>query len=214
MIRPALLTLSFVLAACQGNNPYTASSAPLPPAPNLAATGVDVSAYPAAPRDYGRYRSWAWQPGLLPAGTTEASPEQVQSAIAAGLDQVGLRPARDNRTADLLVSADLRVERRLQRRYDDYGYGGYGYGYGYHPGLYPYGYHSPHHSGYGLAMSVPLVRTFETEVLVVDIQLHDGRDGQPVWSGSAEAVRGSDRHTRSDSLHDAVRQALAGYPPY
>ena len=209
MIRPAVLVLSLALAACQVSNPYTASSVPLPPAPALPAGGLDASAYPAAPRDYGRYRSWAWQPGLRPAGTVEASPEEVQSAIAAGLDQVGLRPARDNQAADLLVSADLRVERRLQRRYDDYGYG-----YGYHPGLYPYGYHSSHHSGYGLAMSVPLVRTYQTEVLVVDIQLHDGRDGQPVWSGSAEAVRGNDRRTRADALHDAVRQALAGYPPY
>lgn len=208
MIRPALFIISFVLAACQGNNPYMASALPLPPAPVHSADGVDTSAYPAAPRDYGRYRSWAWRPGQRPPGTVEASSEQVQEAVAAGLDQIGLRPARGNQ-ADVLVSADLRVERRVQRVYDDYGhYGGYGY-----PSAYPYGYHGRHYSGYGIGASVPLMRTYQVEALVLNIQLLDARDGQPVWQGSAVAATNSNRGQRAVSLHDAVREALAGYPP-
>ncbi|MNJ71743.1 hypothetical protein D3C77_683210 [compost metagenome] len=105
------------------------------------------------------------------------------------------------------MSADLRVERRLQRIYHDYDrYAGY-------PGLYPYGYYHPHYSGYGLGASVPLVRTYPIEVLVLNIELLDARDGQPVWQGSAVAATDSDRRQRADRLHDAVREALAGYPP-
>ena len=52
-----------LLAACQSQNPYQAESLPMPPAPPGAATTFDRSAYPAAPRDYGRYRSWSWLDG-------------------------------------------------------------------------------------------------------------------------------------------------------
>ena len=62
-----LLLISLGLAACQGSNPYVAQSRPLPPAPPQAATTFDRSAYPAPPRDYGRYRNWSWQGGQLPA---------------------------------------------------------------------------------------------------------------------------------------------------
>jgi hypothetical protein len=38
---------------------------------------------------------------------------------------------------------------------------------------------------------VPIVRTYEVEVMVVRIDLYDARSGQPVWSASAES--GSDK---------------------
>lgn len=137
----ALLTLT--LAACQGSNPYVASSRPLPPAPAQAANTFDASAYPAPPRDYGRYRSWRWRDGQPPSANANADPAQLAEAVSSALDQHGLRPARGN-AADLLVSADIRLERRLRqvRDYDYYdpyygpypygsiGYGGYRNGYG------------------------------------------------------------------------------------
>lgn len=202
-----LALLPFALAACQSSNPYVASSRPLPPAPPQAATTFDASAYPAAPRDYGHYRSWSWRNGQLPSGSANADPAQLADAISGALDQHGLRPAR-GASGDLLVSVNLRLERRLRQvrdyDYDPYygptPYGGIGYG----------GYRN----GYGAYGSVPIVRTYEVEVMVVRIDLFDARNGQPVWSASAESgsEKGSPRD-RENALRESVRKALSGYPP-
>ena len=206
--RLAVSLCALILAGCQGSNPYVASSRPLPPAPPQAAQVFDSSAYPAAPRDYGRYRSWSWRNGQLPPGTASADPAQLADAVSNALDQHGLRPARDN-AADLLVSANLRLERRLRqvRDYDSYDpyygpspYGGIGYG----------GYRH----GYGGYASVPVVRTYEVEVMVVRIDFHDARDGQPVWSASAESGTGEDSpRSRESALRESIQKALDGYPP-
>ncbi|CAK9891463.1 MULTISPECIES: DUF4136 domain-containing protein [Pseudomonas] len=204
--RLTLGLLCLALVACQGSNPYVASSRPIPPAPPQAANTFDASAYPAAPRDYGRYRSWAWLNGQLPAGSTYAEPAQVADAVSNALDQRGLRPARNGQSGDLLVSADLRLERRLRQvredyyPYDTYPYGGYA-------GLGGY------RNGYGVYGSVPLVRTYEVEVMVVRVDLYDARDGQPVWSASAETASQDSQGKRADALRESVQKALASYPP-
>ncbi|QXI37918.1 DUF4136 domain-containing protein [Pseudomonas xantholysinigenes] len=200
-----LALLPFALAACQGANPYVASSQPLPPAPPQAASTFDASAYPAPPRDYGRYRSWRWRNDQLPNGLVNAAPGQLADAVSSALDQHGLRPAHGT-AADLLVSADVRLERRLRqvRDYDPY-YGPYPYG-----GI---GY-SGYRNGYGAYGSVPIVRTYEVEVMVVRIDLYDARDGRPVWSASAES--GSDKDApreRESALRESVSKAMSGYPP-
>lgn len=197
------------LAACQGSNPYVSQSLPMPPAPAQAATTFDSSAYPPPARDYGRYRSWAWRNGQLPAGSASADPAQLADAVSNALDQRGLRPAREAR-GDLLVSADLRLERRLrQYRDDDYPYGGYGgVGYGRY-GRYGNGYGN----SYGIYGSVPIVRTYEVEVMVVRVDLFDAGSGQPVWSASAESDSRGSLADRSDALRQAVEKALSGYPP-
>ncbi|MFV3328259.1 DUF4136 domain-containing protein [Pseudomonas sp. NY15372] len=202
----ALFTLA--LAACQGSNPYVASSRPLPPAPPQAATTFDASAYPTAPRDYGRYRSWSWRNGQLPHASASTDPAQLADAISGALDQHGLRPAH-NASADLLVSADVRLERRL-RQVRDYDY------YDPYYGPYPYGSagFGGYHNGYGAYGSVPVVRTYEVEVMVVRIDLFDARNGQPVWSASAESDSGKDSpRAREDALRASVSKALSGYPP-
>lgn len=201
-----LALLPLALAGCQGSNPYVASSRPLPPAPAQAATTFDASAYPAPARDYGHYRSWSWRDNQLPTGSANADPAQLADAVSGVLDQHGLRPARGG-PGDLLVSADMRLEKRLRqvRDYDTYDpyygpYGGVGYG----------GYRN----GYGGYASVPIVRTYEVEVMVVRIDLYDARNGQPVWSASAES--GSDKDSprdRESALRDSVHKALSGYPP-
>lgn len=198
--RLGLILLCSGLAACQGSNPYVASSRPLPPAPAQAAGTFDRSAYPAPPRDYGRYRSWAWLNGRLPAGTAWADSAQVAEAVGDALDQRGLRPLHDNRPADLWVSADLHLEKRLRQVQEDYGYGG---GYGYNR----YG------PGYGMYGSAPIVRTYEVEVVVVRVDLFDAGNGQPVWSASAETSSRGTLGERADALREAVHKALAAYPP-
>jgi len=184
-----------LLAACQAPNPYQAQSQPLPPAPPVAAMPADPGSYPAAARDFSRYRSWRWQ--QLPAGSALASGEQIAEMVAAGLDQRGLRPAQGDR-ADLQVSAAVSLERRQYQVRDDYG-SYYGHG--------PYGDH------YGLYGSVPLVRTYEVEVAVVRIDLYDGASGQPLWSGSAEARSEGSQGERAEALRRAVEDALGAYPP-
>jgi hypothetical protein len=196
--RFAALLCCLGLVACQAPNPYVASSLPLPPAPALAAQPLDTSAYPAAPRDYARYRSWAWVNDQLPAASPWATPEQVAEAVSAGLDQRGLRPARGT-PADLRVAVELRQERRLRQVQEDYS--GY-YGSGYRP-YGPYGY-------YG---GPPVVRTYEVQVMVVRVHLFDGRTGQEVWSAAADTSPQGSQGQRADSLRVAVDRALATYPP-
>ncbi len=196
--RLILVTLLLGLAGCQSPNPYTASSNPLPPAPPQAANTLDLSAYPAAPRDYGRYRSWTWLDGRLPAGSAWASPEQIREALSAALDQRGLRPAQAGAAPDLKVSADMRLERRLRQVREDYG-GYYG--------------HGRYWNDYGAWGSVPIVRTYEEEVIVVRVDLYDAADGQPVWSGTGEMYNRGDQAERADALREAIKRALESYPP-
>lgn len=204
-IRPGLLMICLGLAACEGTNPYVASSRPLPPAPPQAASTVDRSAYPAPPRDYGRYRSWAWLNGELPPGTAWADSAQVAEAVSNALDQRGLRPLHDNRPADLFVSAALRLETRLRQERDDYGY--YGGGYGGYGGYNRYG------SGYGMYNTVPIVRTYQEQVVVVQVDLFDAQSGQPVWSSSAETSSRGTAGARTDAIREAVEKAMSAYPP-
>jgi hypothetical protein len=196
MYRLVTLLCSLLLSACSSQQPYQADSLPLPPAPASSAV-PDLSAYPAAPRDYAGYRNWSWkQP---PAATTWATSEQIQQSIAEGLDQRGLRPAGDN-PADLLVQAQLRSERRVQVVQDYPDYGGY-YGGG------PYGHHR------GLYASAPLVRHQEIQVLVLDLQLVETRTGEVVWQGAAEALDQRNQARRMDALREAVQRSLQDYPP-
>ncbi len=199
-MRLLILPLLLTLGACQSHNPYVAQSQPLPPAPAAAANTFDRSAYPAATRDYGRYRSWSWRNGMLPSGA-----ESLAESVAQGLDQRGLRPAQSG-AADLLVSAELHEEQRVRQvsDYDDGYYGGGYYGGGPWRDRY----------GYGGGMRVPITRTYVERVSIVRIDLFDAKDGQRVWSASGETRRGGDAAARADALREAVRQALDNYPPH
>jgi len=202
--RTGLLLICLGLAACQGSNPYVASSNPIPPAPPQAANTFDRSAYPAPPRDYGRYRSWAWLNGQMPPGTAWADSAQVAEAVSSALDQRGLRPLHDNLPADLFVSADLRMETRLRQVRDDYYDGGYYGGYG---GYNRYG------SGYGGYATVPIIRTYQEQVVVVRVDLFDAQSGQPVWSSSAETSNRGTQSQQVDAIREAVEKAMSAYPP-
>jgi hypothetical protein len=202
--RSGLLLFCLGLAACQGSNPYVATSNPIPPAPAQAANTFDRSAYPAPPRDYGRYRSWAWLNGQMPPGTAWADSAQVAEAVSSALDQRGLRPLHDNRPVDLFVSADLRMETRLRQVRDDYYDGGYYGGYG---GYNRYG------NGYGGYATVPIVRTYQEQVVVVHVDLFDAQSGQPVWSSSAETSNRGTQSQQVDAIREAVEKAMSAYPP-
>ncbi|WP_407314874.1 DUF4136 domain-containing protein [Pseudomonas sp. nanlin1] len=198
--------LCLAIAGCESPNPYKASSNPLPPAPAAAAGTFDASAYPAAPRDYGRYRSWAWLGGQLPAGSAAVDSAQIAEIVGNALDQRGLRPAR-NGAPDLWVKSELRLEKRLRQVREDVPYGG-GYGPGY--GRYGAGYGGGYGGGYA---SYPVVRSYEVQVAVVHISLFEAGNGQPVWSASAETTTQGSLSQQNDALRSAVEKALAAYPP-
>lgn len=198
-LRILLISTSLTLTACSSPNPYSSQSTPLPPAPAAAAQTFDRSAYPAAPRDYGRYRSWAWQNGQLPAGAGWADPAQIAELLANSLDQHGLRPAQGGAKADLLVSSQIRTERRQVETYDDRGayYG-----------------HSPYGNTYGMAGSVPLRRTYEEHYLIVQVRLIEAASGVEVWSNSAENRTTDDgQAARNKVLRQTIQDALSNYPP-
>ncbi|OYT97279.1 MAG: hypothetical protein CFE49_02760 [Pseudomonas sp. PGPPP3] len=198
-LRILLLSTSLMLAACSSPNPYSPQSTPLPPAPAAAAQTFDRSAYPAAPRDYGRYRSWAWQNGQLPAGAGWADPAQIAELLANSLDQHGLRPTQGGAKAALLVSSQIRTERRQVETYDDRGayYG-----------------HSPYGNTYGMAGSVPLRRTYEEHYLIVQVRLIEAASGVEVWSNSAENRTTDDgQAARNKVLRQTIQDALSNYPP-
>lgn len=198
-LRILLISTSLSLAACSSPNPYSPQSTPLPPAPAAAAQTFDHSAYPAAPRDYGRYRSWAWQDGQLPAGAGWADPAQIAELLANSLDQHGLRPAQGGAKADLLVSSQVRTERRQVQTYPD-------------RDVY-YG-HSPYGNTYGVAGSVPLRRTYEEHYLIVQVRLIEAASGAEVWSNSAENLTSDDgQAARNKVLRQTIEDALSHYPP-
>lgn len=189
--RLLLLPLVVALAACQGTNPYTATSLPIPPAPAAAAhPGLDPGSYPAAPLDYGRYRSWNWVDGTGFGGP-------LQDAVSEALDQRGLRPARSNTPADLNVSAHLSSEQRTRQTTDYYGGGYYG------------GWGDPWYGG----ASYPVTRTYVVTVSVVRIALFDARSHQQVWAGSAEYDNGDSQSDQARALREAARKAMDGFPP-
>jgi outer membrane protein assembly factor BamB len=48
---------------------------------------------------------------------------------------------------------------------------------------------------------------------VVRVNLFDARNGQPVWSTSAETTSQGSLSERADSLREAVQKAMTAYPP-
>ena len=188
----SLLCLS--LAACQGGNPYTSESAPIPPAPPV--EQIQSPIYPAAPRDFSAYQNWSWR--SPPAATATIAAEELQEMLAGALDQRGLRPAPSGAKGDVQVSISANMETRLRQTYDDYGprvgAGRYGGGYG----------------GWG---STPVVRTYEEEVIAVRVDIYDGASGQPIWSNRAEARSGGSQAERKDAAREAINRALEDYPP-
>jgi hypothetical protein len=196
------ICLVTLLCACQSHNPYTAQSEPMPPAPSGIADHFDASAYPATPIDYSRYRSWRWQSEPV-SGTRGGVSENLRDAIANSLEQRGLRPATTP-NADLLVNASLRTERRIQQVRDSYGsYGSYGNYYGGGP------YRGDR---YGMGASIPITRSYEVEVGVLQLDFRDA-SGRTIWRGSTElSVRG-DQADRREALYEAARKMLEDYPP-
>jgi len=185
----APLTLLPLLGACQGHNPYTAQAASMPPAPAQPIYYPDANSYPAAPRDYARYRTWSWH--SLPAGSPWANSEQLQEALSQALDQRGLRPRQAG--SDLQARVELREEQRLRQV------------------SLPHDAYDPR---YGHWPRPPQQHSYSERVVVVHIELFDSRDGQRVWHSGAEMPANVQPQQQLRALHQAMAEALSAFPPH
>src|SRR5690606_13154455 len=166
-----------------------------------------------------------------PSGSARFDAAQVSDAVAAGLERLGLRQKADG-NADLLVRARVHQARRPEQVVEPYG--GRGYGYPRSPcgsgrgarvhslprlhlarrveqvvepyGGYGYGYRH-HHYGWGAG---PRVYSYHRDVLVMAVELIDGRTGQPVWRGQGESPVDTGHR---DRLYRTAREALSGFTP-
>ncbi|UTW09381.1 DUF4136 domain-containing protein [Pseudomonas benzenivorans] len=156
-------------------------------------------------RDFASYRSWSWQePAVqykpddprLNSGLTE---QRLRTAIAAQLEQRGLRAAKPGATADLRVQAWLIVDDRQQQVSTSYGGGWAG-----------------HWGGVWGGPAYVETRTLDYQVGTLQIDLFDGRDGQLVWRGSAaQSLRGdaAGPAERDATIRQTVAKVLGQYPP-
>ena len=205
MYKPLIALLAVIgallVAGCQSDQPhYQAASLPLPPEPTTPAK-LDLSAYPAAPVDFGKVRTWAW------ADSQQALPADLKEAVQSGLDQHGLRPALKG-PADLKV----RVSVQLQTHYKSI-YPTTSIGYGYYPGhWHHHHYHHHYYSGFGLGADYPLIESYQpVQVQMLGLQFQDAQ-GHRLWSGQTQLPSGSGAANRK-GLFKAVNRALKGYPP-
>ena len=181
------------LLGCQGNNPYVASSLPMPPAPASAAKAINT--YPKAAFDFSAVRSWAWSPATC-CSDFRAQPI-LENAVNDTLDQYGLRPATATTPPDVLIQADVRQEQRVQQVYDYVGtdFGRYN-----------------RHRYYGMGYDMPIAREVINSYLVVNLTWWSPNGQQVLWR-----TEGVASITNTDNLEIPIRTAVSNamdtFPP-
>ena len=154
-------------------------------------------------RDFGQYQTWAWAtPSVTyapddPRLVSDLTTQRVEEAVAAQLDVRGLRPATDPAAADLQVRASVVVEMRRDNITTHLGGA--------------WGYWGPYWGGPGYTQT----RTVDYQVMTVQLDLMDRRDGRLVWRGS-DSQRVDDRMSpieRSREMHERMARILGNYPP-
>lgn len=155
-------------------------------------------------RDFGQYQTWYWAepavsyaPANDPRLTSDLTSQRVEEAVSAQLDVRGLRPAADAASADLHVRSSVVLETRRDNVTTHYGGG--------------WGYWGPYWGGPGYSQT----RTIDYQVMTLQIDLLDARDGRLVWRGSdSEAI--NERLSpleRSRQMHERAARILSNYPP-
>lgn len=194
MHKPLLVTCALLsLLGCQSNNPYVASSLPIPPAPASATTATGT--YPSPTFDFSSIRSWAWSKNAC-CSDFRAQPA-LESAVNDVLDQYGLRPATSISPPDALIQANVRQEQRVQQVYDYVGS---------NIGRYD------HHRYYGMDYDMPIAREVINSYLVVNLTWWSPNGAQVLWQteGVASITNTEDF---SDAVRTAVSNAMSTFPP-
>lgn len=155
-------------------------------------------------RDFGQYQTWYWAdpavsyaPGDDPRLSSDLTSQRIEEAVAAQLDIRGLRPAADATAADLHVQSSVVMETRRDNVTTHFG-GGWGYG-------------GPYWGGPGYSQT----RTVDYQVMTLQIDLLDAKDGRLVWRGSDSEVVNErlSPMDRSREMHERAARILANYPP-
>ncbi|PKM29903.1 MAG: DUF4136 domain-containing protein [Gammaproteobacteria bacterium HGW-Gammaproteobacteria-11] len=158
-------------------------------------------------RDFTQYRDWRWADPAVsyaPAGDprieSDLTTQRVRDAVSGQLDVRGLRPAVNPAEADLQVKVYVISELRKDNVTTSYGgfFGGYWGG------------------GWGGGPGFSETRSVDYQVLTLQIDLLDGRDGQLVWRGSDEQQLRSTPLTpvqRSELIQTLATRILGGFPP-
>ncbi|MBK3868353.1 DUF4136 domain-containing protein [Pseudomonas stutzeri] len=155
-------------------------------------------------RDFSAYRNWSWKEPALqyrpddPRIQSDLTEQRIRDAIAAQLDQRGLRPAAEGAATDLRVQAWYIVDQRTQQYTTTSGAWG-----------------NPWYGYWGGPMFTD-TRTVDYQVGTLQIDLYDAADGKLVWRGSAEQVLRSPQASpaeRAEAAREMVSRVLSQYPP-
>ncbi len=157
-------------------------------------------------RDFAALQTWSWQEPAVqyrpddPRLRSDLTEQRLRQAVAAQLEQRGLRQAASADAANFRVQAFVIVDDRQQQMATYYG-GGY-YGGGYWGGMWGY-------PGY------TEVRTLDYQVGTLQLDFLD-RDGKLIWRGSAAQILRKGQKApaeRTRAIHETVAKILAQYPP-
>lgn len=155
-------------------------------------------------RDFNQYRTWSWaEPAVTftpqndPRVSSDLTSQRIRQAVSEALDARGLRTADDG---DLEVQIDVISEEEQDQVTTTFG-GSIGY----------WGW------GWGGGPAYTQSRSVDYQVLTLQVDLRDARDGQLVWRGSDQqqlwdgAVPPAEREQQ---IREMVNRILSAYPPY
>lgn len=156
-------------------------------------------------RDFAALQTWSWQEPAVqyrpddPRLRSDLTEQRLRQAVAAQLEQRGLRQAAANAAADIRVQAFLMVENRQQQMATYYGSDMM----------------SDRWGGHWASPGYTEVRTLDYQVGTLQLDFLD-RDGKLVWRGSAAQIvprHAGSPQERAAAMQQTVAKILAQYPP-
>ncbi len=155
-------------------------------------------------RDFTQYRTWSWmEPAVTftpqndPRVSSDLTSQRIRQAVSETLEARGLRSAEE---ADLEVQVAVISEVEEDQVTTTFG-GSIGY----------WGW------GWGGGPAYTQSRSVDYQVLTLQVDLRDAKDGQLVWRGSDQQELWDTAQPpaeREQQIRDMVNQILTAYPPY
>lgn len=155
-------------------------------------------------RDFTQYRTWSWvepavnfTPQNDPRVSSDLTSQRIRQAVSETLEARGLRLAEE---ADLEVQVAVISEVQEDQVTTTFG-GSIGY----------WGW------GWGGGPAYTQSRSVDYQMLTLQVDLRDAKDGQLVWRGSDQQELWSTAQPpaeREQQIRAMVNQILAAYPPY
>ncbi|MFT6429047.1 MAG: hypothetical protein ACJAXR_001976 [Halopseudomonas sp.] len=157
-------------------------------------------------RDFTQYRTWSWAeqaitytPAEDPRVRSDLTSQRIRNAVGDQLDVRGLRPAREDLSANLRVQVNVISEEKEDQVTTSFG-GSIGY----------WGW------GWGGGPSYTQSRSVDYQMLTLQVDLRDASDGQLVWRGSDDQQlwdASQPPAERALQIREMITRILSGYPP-